>query len=121
MGTDSRVKDTCCGVNECVITIGRVMVTGCVGKERLKTGGRVVKAGGVEKEGARSLCRVEITGCVATKDSKTDGRVASARGEGEECIIALRGIAAGIASVRRRDNCLRCWKKRKAGHRDEKY
>ena len=36
-------------VNECVITVGRVMVTGCVGKERLKTGGRVVKSGCVAK------------------------------------------------------------------------
>ena len=30
------IEDTCCVVNECVITIGRVVVTGCVDKERLK-------------------------------------------------------------------------------------
>ena len=49
MATDGRVENTCCGVNECVITVGGVMVTGCVGKERLKTGGRVVKSGSVAK------------------------------------------------------------------------
>ncbi len=31
MAADCRVEDTRCVVNECVITVGRVVVTGCVG------------------------------------------------------------------------------------------
>jgi hypothetical protein len=87
----------------------------------IDTGGCVLRAGGVKEKGARSLRRVEVAGCGTAEGAKTDGRVVRTRGEGEERISALRGIAAGIASVRRRDNCLRCWEKRKARLHDEEY
>ena len=80
---------------ERIDAVGRVRAAGGVVTEGIDPGGRVLKAGGVEKKGGKSLCRVEV-----------------ARREAKERISALRGIAAGIASVRRRDNCLRCWEKR---------
>src|SRR4030095_11414779 len=39
-------------------------------------------------------------------------------GDVDQSVLALRGVAAGIASVRRRDNRLRTWRKREAEERD---
>ena len=89
---------------ERINAVGRVRAAGGVVTKGIDTGGRVLKAGGVEEKGGKSLCRVEVAGCVATEGGKTDGRVAGASREAEERIIALRGIAARIASVRRRDD-----------------
>ena len=55
-------------------------------KKAIDTGGRVLKARGVEEKGARSLRRVEVAGCVAAEGSKTDGRVANARSEGKSAL-----------------------------------
>ena len=121
MHAGGRVLKTSGVAKQRINAVGRVGGAGGVVNKGIDTGGRVLRAGAVKEKGARSLCCVKVAGCVATEDGKTDGRVARTRGEGEERIIALRGIASGIASVRRRDNCLRCWEKCKAGHPDEKY
>ena len=84
-------------------TVGRVEVASHVVFERLKTVARVVEAGGVVQEHSKTGGRVVAAGCVAGERIKTDSR-ALAGCQVQKRIITLGGIAAGIASVRCRNN-----------------
>ena len=98
-------------------TGGCVLDAGGVVQERIKTGGRVVAAGSVEKERSSTGGGVAVAVCIAIERIKTTGCIADAGGEAEKRIIALSGVGAGIAAVRRRANCARYWRKRKADER----
>src|SRR5712691_12707342 len=76
-------------------TVGRVVI-GIVVQERLKTVGRVARAG-----------------CVAQERLKADCRVKGAGGETEQRISSLSGVVVGIPSVR-------CWGNRSTRRRKRK-
>src|SRR2546430_8605048 len=95
-------------------TAGRVVVAGCVAKERFLTVRRVVGAGCVASKRTRTVGRVVLAGCVAKERFKTDGRVVEALdGDAKESVVALSGVLVGIATVRCRSDRLSRGRKRK--------
>src|SRR4029077_4046496 len=93
-----------------------VVPAGCVGAESKLTGGRVVVAGCVVKERSATVCRVAISGCVAYQSRtavgrvaiagcvvkerlKTDCRVVAADGVQERIITQERVLKAEVAAL----------------------
>src|SRR5439155_1065629 len=107
-----------------MITVGRVVVAGCVVIERVSTDRRVVVTGCVFIERSITVGRVEVADGGVNERFPTDCRVAGAHAvagcERVEGVITLSRVAAGIASVRRWENRSRCGRKRKAGE-DERH
>ena len=68
------------------------------------------------KECPSAGSRVETADGVAPERQETNRRIETARAEIQKGVLPLCRVAAGIASVRRRDNRLRFWRKRKAGN-----
>src|SRR5882724_3013827 len=117
---------------ECPLTVGRVVVSGCVvverpntvgrvqgasvEKERRVTGSCVLGGGHVGKERERSVGRVPVAGFIGLERRKTVGRIGGAVREAEEGILTLGGVFPGIPPVWRRGNAERFRSKtRKAG------
>ena len=71
---------------------------------------------GAECSGAAGC--VEEAGGVAKERLKTVGCVGVAGGEAEERTVALCRVAAGITSIRRWNDGLRCWRKREGGEQE---
>src|SRR5438067_1254572 len=76
----------------------------------------------VKEERSRADSRVEAALCLALERKPTNCGIETAGGEAKKGALPLRCVAAGIAAVRRRHNCLRPLWKCKAGEqeRDEK-
>jgi hypothetical protein len=78
MGTVGRVEETGCVARERIKTGGRVVGAACVATERINAAGRVGVASGVAKERINAVGRVEDAGGVAKECFKPVGRVALA-------------------------------------------
>ena len=95
-----------------IIRAARPVTT--VTKKRLRAISRVVVAGRIVEQGAKSHSRVGIADGVVKERLMSGGRVRYPAGQTEEGLTSLGCVAAGIASVRRRNDCLRVWQKCKA-------
>jgi hypothetical protein len=86
----------------------------------LRTGGRVIDSGGVAKERLKSAGRVIVPRGIAKERLITKGRVMDAAGQALERILTLGRVAAGIAAVRCWANPESIWGRRKpkANERD---
>ena len=84
-------------------TNGQVEV-GVVVPERLRPNGHVKVASGVAEERARTNRHVSRAGSVVSKRIGTHGGIVEPHGGVDvvQCVNALSGVAAGIASVRNR-------------------
>src|SRR5437763_1617588 len=100
------VADTIDVAFQCTKTGGRVAISSVV-IERIPTVGRVPAAGGVAIQRRIAVGGVADAGGVAIERIKSNGRVVLAGGEAKQSIVAFSGVFAWIASVGRRDNCLR--------------
>ena len=83
-----------------MITISCIGGAGGIAIERIRTGGRVVKAFSVAEERRLTIGRVEAAGCVVKERLKTNRSVADARCKAEERVITFSGVGTGIAAVR---------------------
>ena len=116
------------------VTIGRVVVAGDVAGERIRASGTIEKPAGVAKErinasggveaaidiaiqGSETCRRILVAGREVVKRLETSAGVPDPSGAAQESVGSLSGIAAGVAAVRRRDDCSRFWQKAKAGKR----
>src|SRR5215813_9779103 len=105
---------------ECIVTVGRVVVSACVAAERRITGGRITISVGVPErkitggrvletglvpiERPHTVRDVEGTGCVKAERRKSRGRVVTARCVGEHCIAARGRIAVAACVVPERSD-----------------
>jgi hypothetical protein len=115
--------------------ITRVIAAGGVAVERAKPGGRVLAAVGVVIKRLRTVGHAQAAGGVAKERLKTgrgvliadssvieglitEGGIPDAGCEAKKSVLALSGVAAGIAPVRCRGNRLNSRRKRKAAERE---
>src|SRR5262249_42315567 len=82
-------------------SVGRIIVAGCIAKERQITGSRVIAA-----------C------CGGSECLITDCRVAIAGREAEEGVGTLGGVVVGIASIRWWINRPSLWRERQTSERE---
>jgi hypothetical protein len=75
-------------------------------------------AGGVAEQSPTTSRGIVLAGSVGFERLVTKGRVPQAGGETKQCLLSLCRVLAGIASVRRRGDRLRCRRKREAEERD---
>jgi hypothetical protein len=73
----------------------------------------------VEKERTSADSRVELPLGVASKRKKAKGGIVGAGGKVQKRALPFRRVAAGVASIRWRDNCLRRGQKPNADNPDQ--
>src|SRR5262249_36531775 len=76
---------------------------------------------GVEVQRSSADSGVEVGSRSAKQRVSTECSIANAARKTVKSVLAFRGGEVGIASVRRRHDCLRSGQKLEAGQRDEKY
>ena len=81
-------------------------------EQRCSASGGIV-VGRIAKEAPSAKRSVKAGFAVAFQREKSNRRVESAGGETKKSTLPFRRIAAGVAAVRCRNDCLRHWAKRK--------
>jgi hypothetical protein len=107
-----RVEEATCIANERERSIGRIELAGGVAEKRPGASGRVlilgiIGASGIGTENSSAKRGIEAADGVTPERKVTNGGIVTANGETQKCVLPFCRVASGIASIRRRTNCLR--------------